>query len=84
MYITVKSNLQRRKAVFEQAMQVGLQSADVTFMLGITHVQLGNDRLALPFLQRATELDEGDVEAVFQCGFMLCTTRTYSRGKTLF
>ena len=28
------------KAVFEQAMQAGLQSADVTFMLGITHVQL--------------------------------------------
>ena len=35
--------------------------------------KLGNDRLALPFLQRATELDENDVEAVFQCG--LCFAR---------
>ena len=63
-------------------MQAGLQSADVTFMLGITHVQLGNDRLALPFYKEQQNY-ENDVEALFQCG--LCfATRTYSRGETLF
>ncbi len=72
------------KAVFEQAMQAGLQSADVTFMLGITHVQLGNDRLALPFLQRATELDEKRCRSCIPVRTLLRAIRTCSRGETLF
>ncbi|MDR4174421.1 hypothetical protein FO522_33535, partial [Bacillus nitratireducens] len=61
-----------------------LQAADVTFLLGIKHVQLGHERLALPFLQKATELDERDVQAVFQCVLYFAVLEQLKEAKTYF
>lgn len=61
------------KSMFELAMKKGLDNGDNFFMLGMTLVQMGNNKLALPYLQRSTELLENDAEAQFQYG--LCLAR---------
>ena len=57
--------------MFEQAMQKGIDHGDNYFMLGISLMQLEQGKLALPYLQRATELNPQDEEAAFQYGLIL-------------
>jgi tetratricopeptide (TPR) repeat protein len=59
------------KTMFEQALKDGLENSDNFFMLGMCLSNLGNSRLALPYLQRSVELNQTDVEAVFQYGLCL-------------
>ena len=59
------------KNMFEQALKAGLHSSDNYFMLGMCLVNLGNSRLALPYLQRSVELNDSDSEALFQYGLCL-------------
>jgi tetratricopeptide (TPR) repeat protein len=61
------------RKMFELAMKKGLDNGDNFFMLGMSLSQLGSSKLALPYLQRSTELLENDAEAHFQYG--LCLAR---------
>lgn len=61
------------RKMFELAMKKGLDNGDNFFMLGMSLAQLGSSKLALPYLQRSTELLEKDAEAHFQYG--LCLAR---------
>lgn len=72
VYYEVQS-FEKAKNMFEQAMKKGLETGDNYFMLGMSLVQLEKSRLALPYLQRSTELLENDPEAHFQYG--LCLAR---------
>lgn len=68
-----EQNFDEAKNMFEMALKKGLETGDNYFMLGMSLAQLGNSRLALPYLQRSTELLEEDAEAHFQNG--LCLAR---------
>lgn len=64
-------NFEDAKNMFELAMKKGLDNGDNFFMLGMTLVQMGSSKLALPYLQRSTELLGNDAEAHFQYGLGL-------------
>lgn len=64
-------NFTEAKNMFQQALKKGLETGDNYFMLGMSLAQLGESRLALPYLQRSTELLEEDAEAHFQYGLCL-------------
>lgn len=66
-------NFDDARKMFELAMKKGLDNGDNFFMLGMTLVQMGSNKLALPYLQRSTELLGNDAEANFQYG--LCLAR---------
>ncbi|WP_079509862.1 tetratricopeptide repeat protein [Mesobacillus jeotgali] len=66
-------NFSEAKDMFEIALKKGLETGDNFFMLGMSLANLGNRKLALPYLQRSTELLENDAEALFQYG--LCLAR---------
>lgn len=66
-------NFEDARKMFELAMKKGLDNGDNFFMLGMTLVQMGSSKHALPYLQRSTELLENDAEAHFQYG--LCLAR---------
>ncbi len=59
------------KNMFELALKKGLETGDNFFMLGMSLVQMGNSKFALPYLQRSTELLDRDAEAHFQYGLCL-------------
>lgn len=56
---------------FQSALTNGLQESDVYFMIGLTHTYRDNDLLALPYFQRVVELNDTDVEGLFQYGLIL-------------
>jgi tetratricopeptide (TPR) repeat protein len=60
--------------LFQEAIKGGLQDGDTYFMTGMSFVLLGENRLAFPYLMRATELNKEDDEALFQFG--LCQAKT--------
>jgi tetratricopeptide (TPR) repeat protein len=66
-------NFEDAKNMFEIALKKGLDTGDNFFMLGMSLSQMGSSKLALPYLQRSTELLEKDAEAHFQYG--LCLAR---------
>ncbi|ANX13033.1 hypothetical protein ABE41_013555 [Fictibacillus arsenicus] len=59
--------------LFQEAIKGGLQDVDTYFMAGMSFVSLGENKLAFPYLMRATELNVNDNEALFQFG--LCQGR---------
>lgn len=83
-------NLYFKEAMYEQAekmftkaLSLGLQESDVYYMIGMTHLKQKNDILALPFLQRAVELD-GEVEKLFQYGLLLAKSNYLDEAKKVF
>jgi tetratricopeptide (TPR) repeat protein len=68
-----QENFEEARKMFETAMKKGLETGDNFFMLGMSLAQAGSSRLALPYLQRSTELLKDDSEANFQYG--LCLAR---------
>jgi tetratricopeptide (TPR) repeat protein len=66
-----KKQYNEAKDMFEKALKAGLATSDNYFMLGMCFVHLQTQRLALPYLQRAVELNEKDTEALFQYGLAL-------------
>ncbi|MEH7109522.1 MULTISPECIES: tetratricopeptide repeat protein [Bacillaceae] len=59
------------KDMFESAMKKGLESSDNFFLLGMSLMKLGQQKLAIPFLQRSVELNGDDLEARFEFGMCL-------------
>src|SRR5690625_5576649 len=56
--------------MFQHCIKLGLVDADVYYLLGMTYVHRKDMMLALPFLQRATELDK-QADTLFQYGLAL-------------
>lgn len=70
--------------LYEKAIKTGLDSADAYFMLGKSLEQAGNDRLALPYLQRAVELDQDDLEIMLSYGILLAKLELFKEAKLAF
>lgn len=56
---------------FQDAIKQGLDEADVYLMLGMSLMNQEQPKLALPYLQRASELEQEDVDIQFQYGLSL-------------
>lgn len=70
--------------LYERAIQTGLETVDVYFMLGKSMEQAGNDRLALPYLQRAVELNEDDQEVLLSYGILLAKLELFPEAQPVF
>lgn len=68
--------------MFQHAIRLGIHESDVYYILGMTHVKQNNLTLALPYLQRATELGS-DVQKLFQYGLVLAQTNHLEAAKTI-
>jgi len=69
--------------MFQHCIKLGLVDADVYYLLGMTYVHRKDMMLALPFLQRATELDK-QADTLFQYGLALAQTNYMSEAETVF
>ncbi|MFC4618108.1 tetratricopeptide repeat protein [Camelliibacillus cellulosilyticus] len=58
---------------FGQAEKCGITGADLHFMIGMAYTHLDRQMMALVHLQRAVELNEGDISARFQ--YALCLAK---------
>lgn len=58
--------------LYQHALKRGLNDADTNFMLGMSFNELGAHTEALPYVMRASELNNEDVEIGFQYGLTLC------------
>jgi tetratricopeptide (TPR) repeat protein len=79
-----RSDYDQAKVHFQYAIDHGLQEADVYYMLGYTLQKQEQDRLAIPFLLRATELDPDNVEFLFQYGLSLAQSELIDQAETIF
>jgi|SRR5690625_276922 len=76
-------NIYYRSKLYEEAekmlqhsLRLGLEDSDVHYLLGMTHVKRKQLMLALPFFQRAAELD-GEPYKLFQYGLTLAQTKYF-------
>ncbi|MFP7350896.1 tetratricopeptide repeat protein [Bacillus licheniformis] len=67
----MKERYQEAKDMFEKAHRTGMENSDLYYMLGTTLVKLEQPKLAMPYLQRAAELNDADVEARFHYAMCL-------------
>lgn len=67
----MKERYQEAKDMFEKAHRTGMENSDLYYMLGTTLMKLEQPKLAMPYLQRAAELNDADVEARFQYAMCL-------------
>ncbi|MDY0396832.1 tetratricopeptide repeat protein [Virgibacillus halophilus] len=72
------------KKSFQKAIDLGLNEADVFYMLGMTFQKQSQYKLSLPYLQRASELDEDDEEILFQYGLSLAQVDEINMAKAVF
>ena len=69
--------------MYREANKSGLQDGDVYYMLGMTHVKRDSLLLALPFLQRASEIKQ-EPEILMQYGLTLAKTNYLNEAETVF
>lgn len=62
---------------------LNLEDADVYYLLGMSYINLHNPLLALPFLQRATEL-QTSTTYLFQYGLTLAKQEHYTEAENTF
>lgn len=70
--------------LYEKAVKFGIQGADVFFMMGKCFERLGNEKLALPYLQRAAELDPTDVQIRLSYGIGLAALEMFKEAEPEF
>lgn len=56
--------------MLRHALHLGIEDSEVYYLLGLVHLQKEEKMLAIPFLQRASELSD-DIEKKFQYGLAL-------------
>lgn len=61
-----------------------MENSDLFYMLGQTLMKLEQPKLAMPYLQRAVELNEEDNEARFQFGMCLANEHLLEEAVTVF
>lgn len=81
---TLKEDFMKAKDYFEQALKAGMENSDLFYMLGQTLIKLEQPKLAMPYLQRAVELNEEDNEARFQFGMCLANEHMLEEAVTTF
>ncbi|HLQ73326.1 MAG TPA: tetratricopeptide repeat protein [Bacillota bacterium] len=69
---------------YEQAINQGLEDADTYFMLGMTFVHEEQSIFGIPYLLRATELNDADEQILFQYGLALAKVNYTDEAKEAF
>lgn len=77
------SHYEEAEKMLQQTIRLGLEESDVYYLLGMVYVKKGNHLMALPFLQRATELDH-DIEMLFQYGLALAKLNHLTEARKVF
>ncbi|GLC88497.1 tetratricopeptide repeat protein [Lysinibacillus piscis] len=67
--------------LYEKALQYQIEGADVYYMMGKCLERLEQPKLALPYLQRATELAPEDVQSRLAYAIVLCALEMFDEGK---
>lgn len=70
--------------LYEKAIQFNIQGADAYFMLGKCFERLGNPKLALPYLQRAAELEPEDIQIRLSYGIGLAALEMFKEAEPEF
>ncbi len=70
--------------LYEKAIKFNIQGADAYFMLGKCFERLGNPKLALPYLQRAAELEPEDIQIRLSYGIGLAALEMFKEAEPEF
>ncbi len=70
--------------LYEKAIQYEMTGADAYYMLGKCFEQLGNDKLALPYVQRAAELNVKDEQIQVTYGIILSKLELFEEAQKVF
>ncbi|MFX3674470.1 MAG: tetratricopeptide repeat protein [Paenisporosarcina sp.] len=70
--------------LYEKSIRFNIQGADAYFMLGKCFERLGNEKLSLPYLQRASELDPTDVQIRLSYGIVLAALEMFKEAEPEF
>ena len=84
LYFEINDDFQKAQEYFQKALELGLEEADVYYMLGLSMQNLEQFKLALPYLLRATELDPDEVSYLFQYGLSLAQSNVIGDAKDVF
>ena len=72
-----KERYEEASKLYEMAIRKGVDEADVYFMLGKSLERSDNQKLALPYLQRAAELSPEDLEIRLSYGILLANMELF-------
>ena len=72
-----KDRFEEAAKLYETAIRQGVEEADAYFMLGKSLERSGNEKLALPYLQRAAELAPDDLEIRLSYGIVLANMELF-------
>ncbi|AVK84196.1 hypothetical protein C3943_11735 [Lysinibacillus sp. B2A1] len=67
--------------LYEQALKHKIEGADVYYMMGKCFERMENSKLALPYLQRASELAPEDTQIRLAYAIVLCALEMFTEGK---
>lgn len=70
--------------LYEKAIKFNIQGADAYFMLGKCFERLSNPKLALPYLQRAAELEPEDIQIRLSYGIGLAALEMFKEAEPEF
>ncbi len=73
-----KERYEEAAKLYEKAIHYNIQGADTYFMLGKCFERLGSEKLALPYLQRACELDPTDIQFRLSYGIVLAALEMFT------
>ncbi|MBE1554623.1 tetratricopeptide repeat protein [Sporosarcina limicola] len=79
-----KERYEEAAKLYETAIRQGVEEADAYFMLGKSLERTGNEKLALPYLQRAAELAPEDLEARLSYGILLANMELFKEAGAEF
>ena len=67
--------------LYQKAIEHHIEGADAYFMLAKSMEREGNQKLALPYMQRAAELAPEDIEIRLSYGILLCTLELFEQAE---
>lgn len=79
-----KERYEEAAKLYEKAIRFNIQGADTYFMLGKCFERLGSEKLALPYLQRACELDSTDIQFRLSYGIVLAALEMFTEAEPEF
>ncbi|NYF24970.1 lipopolysaccharide assembly protein LapB [Sporosarcina sp. JAI121] len=79
-----KERFEEAAKLYEKAIRQGVEEADVYFMLGKSLERSNNEKLALPYLQRAAELAPEDLEIRLSYGIVLANMELFNEAGNEF
>lgn len=79
-----KERYEEAAKLYEKAIRFNIQGPDTYFMLGKCFERLGSEKLALPYLQRACELDPTDIQFRLSYGIVLAALEMFKEAEPEF